>query len=102
MRARSSARSAPPVGTSDMRRLIALLAGVTVAFAVAAGPVAAEPVAPSTTASPNAIPSDAVGLSPAQVVGSGLAVPLDAGAPQEHDLVLSTHPANLRLTVNLA
>jgi hypothetical protein len=90
-----------------MRRLIALLAGVTVAFAVAAGPVAAEPGAPSTTAPrnsipPNSIPSDAVGLSPAQVVGSGLAVTLDAGASQEHDLVLSNHTANLRLTVRLA
>jgi hypothetical protein len=85
-----------------MRRLIALLAGVTVAFAVAAGPVAAEPGAPSTTAARNAIPSDAVGLSPSQVVGSGLAVTLDAGASQEHDLVLSNHTANLRLTVKLA
>jgi hypothetical protein len=85
-----------------MRRLIALLAGVTVAFAVAAGPVAAEPGAPATTASSNAIPGDAVGLSPAQVAGSGLAVTLDAGASQEHDLVLSNHTANLRLTVKLA
>jgi hypothetical protein len=85
-----------------MRRLIALLAGVTVAFAVAAGPVAAEPGAPSTTAARNAIPSDAVGLSPSQVVGSGLAVTLDAGASQEHDLVLSNHTANLRLTVKLS
>ena len=85
-----------------MRRLIALLAGVTVAFAVAAGPVAAEPGAPATTATPNSIPEDAVGLSPAQVAGSGLAVTLDAGASQEHDLVVSNHTANLRLTVKLA
>ncbi len=85
-----------------MRRLIALLAGVTVAFAVAAVPVAAEPGAPATTVPSNAIPRDAVGLSPAQVAGSGLAVTLDAGASQEHDLVVSNHTANLRLTVHLA
>jgi hypothetical protein len=89
-----------------MRRLIALLAGVTVAFSVAAGPVAAETGAPGNTPSSSvpddAIPKDAVGLSPAQVAGSGLAVTLDAGASQEHDLVVSNHTANLRLTVHLA
>ncbi len=47
------------------------------------------------------MPRDALGLSPAQVAGSGLAVTLDAGASQEHDLVLSNHTANLRLTVKL-
>lgn len=86
-----------------MKRLIALLASVTAVFVVAAGPVAADPgapasAAPSTTPS---VPKDAVGLSPAQIAGSGLAVTLDPGASEEHDLVVSNHTANLRLTVKL-
>src|SRR5882762_6887420 len=102
MKARSSALRAPPSGTSDMRRLIALLAGVTAVFVVAAGPVAANPVAPATAAPANSIPKDAVGLSPSQVLGSGLAVTLDSGGSEEFDLVVSNHTSNLRLTVKLA
>ena len=97
-----------------MRRSIALLAGVLAVFVVAARPVAAAPAAPETTTpsstasttatgpSPSGgVPADAVGLSLAQVAGSGLAVTLDPGASEEHDLVLSNHTANLRLTVKL-
>ena len=89
-----------------MRRLIALLASVTAVFVMAAVPVAADPVAPaagsSTTAvPPGSIPQDALGLSPAQIAGSGLAVTLDPGASEEHDLVVSNHTADLRLTVKI-
>ena len=37
----------------------------------------------------------------AQVAGSGLAVTLDPGGSEEHDLVVSNHTANLRLTIKL-
>ncbi len=92
-----------------MKRLIALLASVTAVFVVAAGPVAADPGAPASSpttllansAGGSTVPKDALGLSPAQVAGSGLAVTLDAGASEEHDLVVSNHTANLRLTVKL-
>ncbi len=85
---------------------IALLVGVTAVFLVAARPVAAEPSAPGTTAAASAssattVPADALGLSLAQVTGSGLAVTLDPGASEEHDLVVSNHTANLRLDVKL-
>ena len=44
---------------------------------------------------------DAVGLSLSQIAGGGLAVTLDPGASEEHDLVVSNHTANLRLTIKL-
>jgi hypothetical protein len=90
-----------------MKRLIALLASVTAVFVVAAGPIAADPNAPasvgsgSTSPAAPTVPKDAIGLSPAQIAGSGLAVTLDPGASEEHDLVVSNHTANLRLTVKL-
>ncbi len=89
-----------------MKRITALLASVAAVLVAVAQPVAADPGAP---ASPNAnppaassVPADALGLSLAQVAGSGLAVTLDAGASEEHDLVVSNHTANLRLTVKLS
>ena len=89
-----------------MRRITALLASVAAVLVAVAQPAAADPGVP---ASPNAnppaatsVPADALGLSLAQVAGSGLAVTLDAGASEEHDLVVSNHTANLRLTVKLS
>jgi hypothetical protein len=84
----------------------ALLAGVFVVFISVATPVAAQTSAPTTekqnaTSAPVSVPADAVGLSLAQVTGSGLAVTLDPGASEEHDLVISNHTANLRLTIKL-
>ncbi len=94
-----------------MRRTIALLVGAAAVLVVAARPVAAAPDAPAnsaaqgsvaTTSAPgNAVPADAVDLALSQVVGSGLAVTLDPGASEEHDIVVSNHTANLRLTVKL-
>lgn len=86
-----------------MKRSIALLAGVAVAFVVAARPVAAGPGAPETSTSTPAssVPADAIGLSLSKVPGAGLAVTLDAGASEEYDLVVSNHTANLRLTIKL-
>jgi hypothetical protein len=94
-----------------MRRTIALLVGAAAVLVVAARPVAAAPDAPAngaaqgsvaTTSAPaNAVPADAVDLTLSQVVGSGLAVTLDSGASEEHDIVVSNHTANLRLTVKL-
>ena len=84
-----------------MRRWIALLVGATAVFVGAARPVAAAPGAPETPASTASVPPDAVGVSLSQVAGSGLAVTLDPGASEEHDLVVSNHTANLRLTVKL-
>ena len=84
-----------------MRRWIALLVGATAVFVGAARPVAAAPGAPETPAAATSVPPDAVGVSLAQVAGSGLAVTLDPGASEEHDLVVSNHTANLRLTVKL-
>ncbi len=86
-----------------MRRLIALLASVTAVFVVAAAPVAADPGAPASASAATgpAVPKDAVGLSPAMIAGTGFAVTLDAGASEEHDLVVSNHTANLLLTVKL-
>jgi secretion/DNA translocation related TadE-like protein len=88
-------------------RSIALLVGVAAVFVVAAPPVAAAPAAPGTATSTSSVPSgtgvpsDAIGLVLAQVAGSGLAVTLDPGGSEEHDLVVSNHTANLRLTVKL-
>ncbi len=89
-----------------MRRIIALLAGVAAVFVAVAQPVAAEPGAPATrrereSPRPRFLLTRS-GLSLAQVAGSGLAVTLDAGASEEHDLVISNHTANLRLTVKLS
>jgi hypothetical protein len=100
-----------------MKRSIALLAGVVVVLVLVARPLAAAPGAPTTAsptstpistpavtptgASAGAVPSDAVALSLSQVSGSGLAVTLDAGASEEHDLVVSNHTANLRLIIKL-
>jgi hypothetical protein len=86
-----------------VKRSIALLAGVAVVFVVAARPVAAAPGAPetSTPTTSGSVPADAIGLSLSKVLGSGLAVTLDAGGSEEHDLVVSNHTANLRLTIKL-
>jgi len=81
--------------------------GATGVLVAALGPVAAAPdaqaIPPITVAQPTpaAVPADAVGLSISQVNSSGLAVTLDAGASEEHDLVVSNHTADLRLTVQL-
>jgi len=90
-----------------MKRRIALLVSATAVLVVAARPVAALPAAPAPAApapgtqAATALPADAVGLSISQVVGNGLAVTLDAGASEEHDLVVSNHTQDLRLTVKL-
>jgi hypothetical protein len=84
-----------------MRRLIAPLVGVAAVLCVAAQPVAAQTSAPGNATTAVTVPADAVGLSLSQVTGSGLAVTLDPGASEEHDLVVSNHTANLRLTVRL-
>src|SRR5258708_13878842 len=105
MRPRWSVLRAPPPGIPNVKRSIALLAGVAVVFVVAARPVAAAPGAPETsTSTPSttgSVPADAVALSLSQVAGSGLAVTLDPGASEEHDVVVSNHTANLRLTIKL-
>src|SRR5437764_482469 len=108
MRPRWSARRAPPPGPSDMRRIIALLVGVAAVLLVAALPAAAATDAPANSTAPVAgatdgagVPADAVDLTLSKVVGSGLAVTLDSGASEEHDIVVSNHTANLRLTVKL-
>ncbi len=78
--------------------------GVLVA---ALGLIAAAPdaqaIPPITVAQPTpaGVPADAVGLSIAQVNSPGLAVTLDAGASEEHDLVVSNHTPDLRITVEL-
>jgi hypothetical protein len=90
-----------------MTRWIALAMGATGVLVAALGPVAAAPdaqaIPPITVAQPTpaAVPADAVGLAISQVNSSGLAVTLDAGASEEHDLVVSNHTADLRLTVQL-
>jgi hypothetical protein len=94
-----------------MRRTIALLVGAATVLVGAARPVAAAPGAPKSpaveaaaveTAAPGpTVPSDAVDLTLSQVFGSGLAVTLDSGASEEHDIVVSNHTANLRLTIKL-
>lgn len=89
-----------------MRRILALLVGAAAVFVVAAQPVAADPGAPQTAAPSNtvpaaSVPADAVGVTLAQVSGSGLAVTLDPGASEPHDLVISNHTADLRLTVKI-
>jgi hypothetical protein len=85
-----------------MRRFIALLAGVAAVFVVVARPVVAAPNAPANATPAASVPPDAVGLSLSQIAGSGLAVTLDPGASEEHDLVISNHTANLRLTIKLS
>src|SRR5260221_12375174 len=101
MRSRWSALQSPPPGTPDMKRSIALLVGVAAVFVVAARPVAAAPSSPENTTPAASVPADAVALSLSQVAGSGLAVTLDPGASEEHDVVVANHTANLRLTIKL-
>ena len=84
-----------------MKRIIALLVGVAAVFVVAARPVAAVPGAPDIATSSTTVPADAIGLTLSQVAGSGLAVTLDPGASEEHDLVVSNHTADLRLTIKI-
>lgn len=88
-----------------MKRRIALVVGALAVVVLAARPVAAVPGAPQaapTSAAPGAVPADALGLAVAQVSTNGLAVTLDAGASEEHDLVISNHTPDLRLSVKLA
>jgi hypothetical protein len=89
-----------------MRRWIALAVGATAVIA-AAGPVAAASAAPASRSSPPATstpapPTDALGLAFTQAGGPGLAVTLDAGASEQHDLVISNRTSNLRLSVKLS
>jgi len=86
-----------------MRRIAALLASASIVIALAARPVAATPAAPETGSASNVVrvPPDAVGLTLSQIVGTGLAVTLDSGASEEHDLVVSNHTSDLRLTIKL-
>jgi len=85
-----------------MKRTIALLVGVAAACVAAAAPAVAAPGAPGNTTPTYTVPADAVTVSLSQVAGSGLAVTLDPGASEEHDLVVSNHTANLRLTIKLS
>jgi len=87
-----------------MRRIAALVASASIVIAFAARPVAAAPGAPETGSASNIVrvPPDALSLTLSQIVGSGLAVTLDSGASEEHDLVVSNHTSDLRLTVKLA
>jgi hypothetical protein len=73
------------------------------ALSLAAATPDAQAIPPITVAQPTpaGVPADAVGLSIAQVNSPGLAVTLDAGASEEHDLVVSNHTPDLRLTVEL-
>ena len=84
-----------------MKRWLAL-AGAAAVIVLAATPVAADPAAPTAPpAASNGVPSDAVALSIQQVKTSGLAVTLDPGATEDHDLIVSNHTSDLRLTVKL-
>jgi hypothetical protein len=90
-----------------MTRRIALALGalgvLVAALSLAAAAPDAQAIPPITVAQPTpaGVPADAVGLSIAQVNSPGLAVTLDAGASEEHDLVVSNHTPDLRLTVEL-
>jgi hypothetical protein len=86
-----------------MQRRIALVMGALAVLAAAARPVAAAPAAPGSTAAPlrSAVPANAVGLALADVSTAGLAATLDAGGAEEHDLVVSNHTSDLRLTIRL-
>ena len=90
-----------------MRRSIALFVSAT-AVLVAASAAAAQPVAPTPRVALLDPRRDGSGRSrrrgrarAAQVTGPGSRATLDAGASEEHDLVVSNHTANLRLTVKL-
>src|SRR5690349_21093527 len=93
--------------THAMKRWIALALGAGAALVLSAGPVAAKPgtgippAAPQPTAPPTAVPSNAIGLTFSDQPGAGLAVSIDAGQSEEHDLVVSNHSSDLRLTVRL-
>jgi hypothetical protein len=87
-----------------MRR-IALAVSALAVLVVAAHPVAAfaaAPSAPPTSAALPQLPKDAISVSIARVSTPGLGVTLDAGATESHDLVISNHTADLRLTVKLS
>ena len=87
-----------------MKRWIALVLSVLAVLVVTAGPVAADPNAPPaapTSAPTPKLPADALALSDSRIKGNGLAVTLDSGASEEHDLVLSNHTSDLRLSVRL-
>ena len=92
---------------SSMRRSIALLVSATAVLfasfvvASAVAPAASASGARSTRAeTAPAVPTDAVGIAPAE--SPTLALNLDAGASEEHDVVVSNRTSNLRLTVRLA
>jgi hypothetical protein len=88
-----------------MKRRIALVVGALMVLVLTAHPVAADPAAPAatpTSAAPGAVPADALGLSIAALSTNGLAVTLDAGASEEHDVIVSNHTADLRLSVKLS
>ena len=87
-----------------MKRWIALVLSVLAVLVVTTGPVAADPnappAAPTSTPTPK-LPADALALSDSRIKGNGLAITLDSGASEEHDLVLSNHTSDLRLSVRL-
>ena len=89
---------------SSMRRSIALLVSATavlLAASSAVAPAASASGARLTRAeTAPAVPTDAVGIAPAEA--PTLALNLDAGASEEHDVVVSNRTSNLRLTVRLA
>jgi hypothetical protein len=85
-----------------MKRGIALIVSAMAALVAAAVPAAAAPAAPATTApSASTVPANAIGLEIANVTTPGLAVTVDPGATDNHDLVISNHTSDLRLTVKL-
>jgi hypothetical protein len=98
-----------------MKRWIALAVGALAVVVYAAVPVAAASGAPAAgpnnvsaatvsppATSPAAPPSNALDVAfSEQPGGSGLSVTLDAGATEQHDLVVANHTPDLRLTVKL-
>jgi hypothetical protein len=97
-----------------MKRWIALAVGALAVVVYAAVPVAAASGAPaagptvaakaasSPVTSPPVAPSGALDVAfTEQPGGSGLSVTLDAGATEQHDLVVANHTPDLRLTVKL-
>ena len=89
-----------------MKRWIALAVGA-LAMLCAARPVAAYTRAPANGSQPPsttqaAPPNDALGVAfPEHQSGPGLSVTLDAGASEQHDLVISNRTRDLRLTVKV-
>src|SRR6185312_11743932 len=103
MRLRGGRRTRRPPPLRGMKRWIALFVSALAALVAAAGPAAAAPGASPTTvrSASSGVPANAVGLAIAQVRTPGLAVTVDAGATENHDLVISNHTADLRLTIKL-